>query len=77
MRNRIIVNKITCKKCGDVIESTYTHDYKTCKCGAVAVDGGHSYLRRCFRGDTTPDKYILEMSITEPIVETEKESEWI
>ena len=35
-----------CKKCGDVIESTYRHDFKFCKCGAVAVDGGKDYLRR-------------------------------
>lgn len=44
---KIIVNKIRCKKCGDVIESTNVHDYKFCKCCAVAVDGGHDYLRRC------------------------------
>ena len=44
--NKIIVNKIKCKKCGDVIESTYKHDFKFCKCGAVAVNGGKDYLRR-------------------------------
>lgn len=44
---KIIINKIRCKKCGDVIESTYRHDFKFCKCGAVAVDGGKDYLRRC------------------------------
>ena len=44
--NKIIVNKIKCKKCGDVIESTYRHDFKFCKRGAVAVDGGKDYLRR-------------------------------
>ena len=44
--NKIIVNKIKCKKCGDIIESTYRHDFKFCKCGAVAVDGGKDYLRR-------------------------------
>ena len=43
---QIITNKIKCKKCGDVIESEYTHDFKMCKCGAVGVDGGHAYLRR-------------------------------
>lgn len=42
----IIENKIKCKKCGEVIESTYRHDFKYCKCGAVAVDGGNDYLRR-------------------------------
>ena len=44
--NKIIVNKIKCKKCGDEIESTYRFDFKFCKCGAVAVDGGKDYLRR-------------------------------
>ena len=42
----IIINKIKCKKCGDEIESKTVHDFKFCKCGAVAVDGGHDYLRR-------------------------------
>lgn len=43
---KIIVNKIRCQKCGDVINSTHRHDFKFCKCGAVAVDGGKDYLRR-------------------------------
>lgn len=45
--DRIITNKIRCNKCGDIIKSTSVHDFKFCKCGAVAVDGGHDYLRRC------------------------------
>lgn len=44
--NKIIVNKIKYKKCGNIIESTYRHDFKFCKCGAVAVDGRKDYLRR-------------------------------
>ena len=43
---KITVNKIRCKKCGDVIESKSVHDFKFCKCESVAVDGGHNYLRR-------------------------------
>ena len=43
---KILVNKIRCKKCGDIIESKSVHDFKFCKCEAVAVDGGHDYLRR-------------------------------
>ena len=45
----IVSNKIKCKKCGSVIESNRVHDFKVCKCGAVAVDGGHDYLKRSFR----------------------------
>ena len=42
----IVKNSIKCKKCGDEIESKTVHDFRFCKCGAVAVDGGHDYLRR-------------------------------
>ena len=48
MKYRIIHNRIRCNHCGDVIESEYRHDFKSCRCGLVSVDGGHSYLRRCF-----------------------------
>lgn len=42
----IITNKIRCRKCDEIIESEYTHDFKWCSCHACAVDGGHDYLRR-------------------------------
>ena len=38
--NKITVNKIRCRKCGDIIESKSIHDFRSCKCGSVAVDGG-------------------------------------
>lgn len=43
---KIVTNKAKCKKCGDIIESKYTHNFVTCKCGALSVDGGKEYLRR-------------------------------
>lgn len=52
---KIITNKIKCNKCGDEIESKHTHDFKFCKCGTVAVDGGKSYLRRSFKN--TPEDF--------------------
>ena len=42
----IKVNKIKCKKCGNIIESKTTNDLKRCSCGAVAVDGGKEYSKR-------------------------------
>lgn len=48
MKVKVLVkNAIKCKKCDEVIESKYTHDFKWCSCGSCAVDGGHDYLRRC------------------------------
>lgn len=43
---KILVNKIHCKKCKDIIESKYVHDFKWCVCRNIAVDGGLEYLRR-------------------------------
>tara|TARA_R110000782_G_scaffold101114_1_gene187745 strand:+ start:42 stop:359 length:318 start_codon:yes stop_codon:yes gene_type:complete len=43
---KIIQNEAQCSKCCDMIYSTHTHDCKSCKCGAIAVDGGMSYIRR-------------------------------
>ncbi len=39
--------KVKCKKCGDIIQSKSVHNFVSCKCGAVAVDGGNDYLRIC------------------------------
>lgn len=46
MDRKIICNKAQCKKCKDIIESKTEHDFKFCKCGAIAVDGGKDYIRR-------------------------------
>jgi hypothetical protein len=43
---RLVLNKIRCNKCGDEVESTHRHDFKRCKCGEVAADGGLDYIRR-------------------------------
>ena len=47
MDNMIIVsNQAECLLCGDTPFSAHRHDYKSCKCGALSVDGGDSYIRR-------------------------------
>lgn len=53
----IIHNKIKCKKCGDIIESTHRHDFKWCSCGQCAVDGGHDYLKRSYTGESPEESY--------------------
>ena len=66
---KIIKNAIRCKLCGEVIESKHVHDFVQCKCGACAVDGGHDYLRRCFRDK---DCYI---DLSESIEISEEDSQ--
>lgn len=57
---KIIKNKIRCNYCGDIIESKSVHDFKACRCGMVAVDGGHDYLRRSFYNDITDFEELSE-----------------
>ena len=57
---KIKLNRIRCKLCGDIITSTHVHDFKFCKCGSVAVDGGHDYLRRCGYREDYEDLSIVE-----------------
>ena len=42
----IVVNRIKCNKCEDIIQSIHKHDFNMCSCKSVGVDGGISYLRR-------------------------------
>lgn len=42
----ILQNQVRCLKCGDEPYSANRHDFKSCKCGAISVDGGLDYLRR-------------------------------
>jgi hypothetical protein len=40
-------NTVTCYECGETITSLTRHDFQTCKCGAISVDGGFDYVKRC------------------------------
>ena len=60
MREVVVTNKAQCKLCGDVIESKHRHDFKWCKCGEIAVDGGKSYIKRAAKNLDS----IIELSDT-------------
>lgn len=47
-RERILKNRAKCLLCGDIIESKGRHDFVTCSCGSLSVDGGRWYLSRCY-----------------------------
>ena len=46
---RLIRNAIQCLLCSEVIVSRHRHDYVSCKCGNMDVDGGNEYRRRGWR----------------------------
>lgn len=51
----IIKNSAKCLLCGDVLVSTYRHDFVSCSCGNLFIDGGLNYLRMGLRDG--PDTY--------------------
>ncbi len=46
----IVQNAVICNKCDELIYSAHRHDFRECKCGNIAVDGGQEYLRRVGKG---------------------------
>ena len=58
---KIVKNCIKCLKCGDIIESVTRHDFKACSCGAVCVDGGKDYLRRCGNPEDWKEMSVVEV----------------
>lgn len=55
----ILNNRAKCNKCGDIIYSSHRHDFNSCSCGEVSVDGGMDYIRRTYN----PDADVTEMSV--------------
>jgi hypothetical protein len=53
---QLIVNRVQCDYCNDIIISYHIYDFKYCKCNKTAVDGGIDFLKR------VGDKYT-EMSL--------------
>lgn len=42
-------NRMQCTLCKDIIESKFRHDFVTCKCGNLGVDGGLDYFKFSFK----------------------------
>lgn len=76
----IMRNSALCDICKTEVESHYRHDFVQCECGAISVDGGHSYLKRSgtdfidtsviFTSSSDPD-YGLRLSSTPRIRSTD------
>lgn len=43
---KIIRNRARCTHCLQVVESKHRHDFRSCRCGSISVDGGEVYIKR-------------------------------
>jgi hypothetical protein len=58
----ITVNCVQCPNCLDIIYSRAHHDYMSCSCGQVVIDGGNledSYIRTTFSSNNSPPIFKL------------------
>ena len=44
-KNSVLCSAIQCDECKEVIVSLYRHDFRSCGCGKIAIDGGRDYTR--------------------------------
>ena len=71
---KLIQNAAVCSKCDDEVWSATRHDYRECKCGAIAVDGGLDYVRRVGDMSSFIDRSVY---VSEEIIKDLKTSvEW-
>lgn len=60
INTRYIKNSAKCLICKQTIESKQRHDFVTCKCGNLSVDGGMYYLKRSIKHlDSYEDKSVV------------------
>ena len=60
-------NRAKCKLCNDIIESTATYHFVTCKCGQISIDGGPSEYRRCLAHDWANFVYLDDDETERPL----------
>ena len=64
----VLVKALTCPRCQDTIFSRTGHDYHSCSCGGVSVDGGFDYLRVAWQselvGPLPPEAFGLRLTLT-------------
>ncbi len=58
------INAIQCPTCGDIIFSRDRHDFKSCSCKEIYIDGGFSY-RRVGYLDQPPKNIEIDLEVTE------------
>lgn len=54
----LLENSAQCMECHTRIVSMDRHDFVSCRCGNVSVDGGHDYARRVFQNNNWVDTSI-------------------
>ncbi len=70
-------NRAKCKLCQMLIESFHRHDYVSCSCGEIAIDGGLDYFKvvaknydNFLRVDDEGNEIVIEVKEKDDVKET-------
>lgn len=55
----IYINAAICKTCSWFVRSRNRHDFVSCRCGALSVDGGSHYCKRSGNPDAYEDVIVM------------------
>lgn len=52
---------IHCRSCGDVIYSVMRHDFRSCTCGNVSIDGGRDYTKVSYQPNADYQNMVVDL----------------
>lgn len=55
----VLRSQIECPSCHQIIASLHRHDFRSCRCGAVSLDGGRDYCRVLFHRARAIDRSLV------------------
>jgi hypothetical protein len=58
------VEAVKCLKCKSIVFSRARHDFRTCECGDVSIDGGFDYCKLSHKTDARMEFFLLGVSAT-------------
>lgn len=70
----IVYRSVKCLSCGDILVSRHRHDYSTCECESITIDGGFDYLKL---DSESPDNIsIFQVTELDPFETIRAHIEW-
>ena len=63
------INAARCRSCGEEVRSRNRHDFRSCSCGDVTVDGGSFYCKRLYRNGARFTNHIVSFNDAEKLDE--------
>lgn len=65
------IHAIKCPRCGDIIYSRHIYDFKRCRCGFCAIDGGREYTRVVAKDLNLVESLEIEVDSTSEELESD------